>query len=108
MLLGQKSKLYVERLRQLERLGLLLSFEHQLLGDRPSEVESNKLRSRWSAPLSTCGTDTPCMSCGCRCGRQDPVSGFTISASNHPGQITASRDCRISLIGVRTRRRFES
>jgi len=27
-----------ERLRQLERLGLLLSFEHQLLGSQPSEV----------------------------------------------------------------------
>ena len=44
-------KAWGERLRQLERLGLLLSFEHQLLGHQPSEVEVGQCANELDCPV---------------------------------------------------------
>src|SRR6202008_1565307 len=44
-------KAWGERLRQLERLGLLLSFEQQLFGHQPSEIEVEQCANEQDCPV---------------------------------------------------------
>jgi len=52
MCFDKKSKIYAERLRQLERLGLVMPSEYQLLDTRPSEVAVEQCENE-SLPLVT-------------------------------------------------------
>jgi len=51
MCFDKKSKIYAERLRQLERLGLVMPSEYQLLDARPSEVAVEQSERELFCPL---------------------------------------------------------